>query len=192
MILVIEVLFLPFRWYCGGTWHVCGVLPRSQGSHGFVPWQGLWNWGPGFSSTPSWSWLSARSSCCCFFRYSKGLSLLLFWFSYLTEHCSIFHPSKKHFLFLHFVFYISQMLGELPVADKLWQYLKSSEEAFSRMMLTLWVPLDTHVHKRCNAFPQETLWACAMESNSDKLPMKHVTESLFPEIYRKCSSPSIS
>lgn len=100
MILVIEVLFLPFRWYCGGTWHVCGVLPRSQGSHGFVPWQGLWNWGPGFSSTPSWSWLSARSSCCCFFRYSKGLSLLLFFvlLSYWT---------LQHFSSLKKTFFIS-------------------------------------------------------------------------------------
>jgi len=60
---------LSCRWEGGGAWHVRGVLPRSQGSHGFVPWQGLWNWGARFPPPSPWGWLSARSSRCCLSRH---------------------------------------------------------------------------------------------------------------------------
>lgn len=60
---------LSCRWEGGGAWHVRGVLPRSQGSHGFVPWQGLWNWGARFPPPSPWGWLSARSPSCCLSRY---------------------------------------------------------------------------------------------------------------------------
>lgn len=60
---------LSCRWEGGGAWHVRGVLPRSQGSHGFVPWQGLWNWGARFPPSSPWGWLSAWSPSCCLSRH---------------------------------------------------------------------------------------------------------------------------
>lgn len=72
--LTIVYHLLSFRWKCGGAWHVCRVLSRSQGSHGFVPWQGLWNWGSRFPPPSSWGWLSARSPGCCFLRHGNDLN----------------------------------------------------------------------------------------------------------------------